>query len=181
MCSKEKPLPPPPPPRRSSDYYDKSDSAEIDRIRAQELKELQKLREMERRKQAIEEEIAREKQHLINLQLLELDSIEKARAARPKAAVQYETMVATKMGKSPTPPPLPNPPTEKDLMKLNEETAEAEREKGLKKLQTIHSQVNETKQEIEDLKRRQVEELKERNKRLHQKEEGFSVDSTIQV
>ena len=67
-------------------------------------------------------------------------------------------------------------------MKLNEETAEAEREKGLKKLQTIHSQVNETKQEIEDLKRRQVEELKERNKRLlHQKEEGFSVDSTIQV
>ena len=54
---------------------------EIDRIRAEELKELQKLREMERRKQAIEEEIAKEKQHLINLQLLELDSIEKARSS----------------------------------------------------------------------------------------------------
>ena len=74
---------------------------------------------------------------------------------RPKAAVQYETMVARKMGsptpaqqqphqpgtsslvaqpgKSPTPPPLPNPPSESDLKRINEETAaaEAEREKGM--------------------------------------------------
>jgi len=211
----EKPLPPPPPPpRRTSDLYGESDTSvagEIDRIRAEELKELQKLREMERRKQAIEEEIAKEKQHLINLQLLELDSIEKARSSgysgRPKAAVQYETMVARKMGsptpaqpgtsslvvaqqgKSPTPPPLPNPPSESDLKRINEETAaaEAEREKGLKKLQSIHNKVSETKQEIDDLKRLQVEELKERNRRvedrnsllLGQQTEGFSVDSTL--
>ena len=36
-------------------------------------------------------------------------------------------------GKSPTPPPLPNPPSESDLKRINEETAaaEAEREKGM--------------------------------------------------
>ena len=60
--------------------------------------------------------------------------------------------------------------------------------KGLKKLQSIHNKVSETKQEIDDLKRLQVEELKERNRRvearnslLSQQTEGFSVDSTLKV
>ena len=60
--------------------------------------------------------------------------------------------------------------------------------KGLKKLQSIHNKVSETKQEIDDLKRLQVEELKERNRRvearnslLGQQTEGFSVDSTLKV
>ena len=165
----------------ASQMEEEYDSSEIDRIRAEELKELHRLREMERRKQAIEEEIAKEKQHLIDLQLLELDSIERARHSalgKPKAVTQYETMVAQKMGQSPVPPPvpkLPDPPYE-----ANTKDREIQRQKELRKLQRFKTNEEESKKDIEELKRKQMEELLTKTKRIQPTDEDFSVDSTLQ-
>ena len=66
---------------------------------------------MERRKLEIEQEIAREKAHLAELQRLELSKNEPNKA-KPKAVTQYESMVAQKMNlKSPSPPPVPPLPS----------------------------------------------------------------------
>ena len=83
----------------------------MDKLKAQELKERMKLKEMERRKLEIEQEIAREKAHLAELQRLELSKNEPNKA-KPKAVTQYESMVAQKMNlKSPSPPPVPPLPS----------------------------------------------------------------------
>ena len=123
------------------------DTMSVQSIRMEEMKELQKLREMEARKKAIEEEIAREKQHLINLQLMELNSIESQGTNRPRpmAAMQYETMVAKKMG-----------PRQEYLDFQEREMA---RQKELKKLQMLREQEDQKRREIELLKRKQMEEM----------------------
>ena len=160
---------------------------ELELIRAQELKELQRLREMERRKQAIEEEIAREKQHLIDLQLLELDSIEKTKnysISKPKAAVQYEAMVAKRITRSSPLPPPPSPRTHFHRaaikqMKAGEEAVysvakmtEAEaREQMQHELKSLHEL-----KILEEKKRIEIEELKRQSE-----SEEHSIQQSLQL
>ena len=164
---------------------------ELELIRAQELKELQRLREMERRKQAIEEEIAKEKQHLMDLQLLELDSMEKTKAnTKPKAATQYEAMVAKKAKSSPLPPPTPSPrthflrPTMQpqnvvvknstmvcNVAKMTEEEARKRMQQELKTLHELKILEEQKRMEIEDLKRQSEEELSLSQSSKHMKTE----------
>ena len=61
-------VPPPPVVDYQSSQVPKSQNNRLERLKTQELKELIKLKEMERRKLEIEAEIAREKAHLAELQ-----------------------------------------------------------------------------------------------------------------
>ena len=74
----------------------------MERIKNQELKERMKLKEMERRKREIEEEIMKEKQHLA--QLLQLEKLEPAISDLP-----------------PSPPPPPVPPRPRHCFSFDDE------------------------------------------------------------
>ncbi len=127
------PAPPPPPPPPKVDYSPKSNlpgSKRIDKIKTQELKEMMKLKEMVRRKVEIEEEIAKERQHLAELQKIEQEKMATfmttttppaadtpvAEKSKPKAVLQYESMVAEKMKGNLSPEPPPVPPLPRAMM-----------------------------------------------------------------
>ncbi len=89
---------------------------EMERLRAEEEKEAARLKEIEARKKEIEEELARERRHLEDLQRIELSlrsgagCPQQLKPPMPKAAIQYEELVAKKgqqacrsPSKSPTP------------------------------------------------------------------------------
>ena len=78
---------------------------EVASLKAEEEKEAARLKEIEARKKEIEEELARERRHLEELKKMELSlrSSSPITSKPPKAALQYEEMVARKSSKSPTP------------------------------------------------------------------------------
>merc|ERR1712223_1158804 len=169
-----------------------------EQIRAREMKELQRLREMERRKKAIEEEIAKEKQHLIDLQLLELDSLERSKNVKPKAAIQYETMVAKRTQSSPLPPP-PSPrkhflrPTMKppkdinkgsqdamNIARMTEAQAREQMHHELKSLHELKILEEQKRMEIEELKRQSEEEQSLRHSPMPLNQTKKDMDHTVE-
>ena len=77
-------VPPPPVVDYQSSQVPKSQNNRLERLKTQELKELIKLKEMERRKLEIEAEIAREKAHLAELQRKEFTRPEPLKANNNK-------------------------------------------------------------------------------------------------
>ena len=77
-------VPPPPVVDYQASQVPKSQNNRLEKLKTQELKELIKLKEMERRKLEIEAEIAREKAHLAELQRLEFTRPEPLKANNNK-------------------------------------------------------------------------------------------------
>ena len=88
--NEDQPYVPPPPTVDYNSTIPKTHSKRMEQLKTQELKELIKLKEMERRKIEIEQEIAREKAHLAELQRLELARMEQQPMERRKIEIEQE-------------------------------------------------------------------------------------------